>query len=353
MSIIIKNNKKFIIDRTLPEIMKRLEKVDEIDLEKFLMLLEKVGVDLIEVNKFTLDKIKVLPEKLHYIYRVDDISHIYFLDNYICNFKYVILDYKKIFSLNNDNSDKLKGRKIILEVDIKILDKLIGDSDNKLFSKLNIDFVRIKNVVKYDLSGWGKMIQQIKDRFSANVGFCADDKFYMATAISIEALNDDTDFVTAAFNGEIYGLASLEEVLLGIKVVKQAIVSGDLSYIQELTKIYTQLTSQKIYCMKPVIGEDIFKCESGIHVDGIEKNTHTYEPYNPDDIGSKRTIYIGKHSGKKAVVLRLNSLNIDCNELDINKFLNKVRETSIRLKRNILDKELVQIYNDFKDTCLR
>ncbi len=71
--------------------------------------------------------------------------------------------------------------------------------------------------------------------------------------------------------------------------------------------------------MKPVIGEDIFKCESGIHVDGIEKNTHTYEPYNPDDIGSKRTIYIGKHSGKKAVVLRLNSLNIDCNELDINK----------------------------------
>ncbi len=125
------------------------------------------------------------------------------------------------------------------------MDKLIGDSDNKLFSKLNIDFVRIKNVVKYDLSGWGKMIQQIKDRFSANVGFCADDKFYMATAISIEALNDDTDFVTAAFNGEIYGLASLEEVLLGIKVVKQAIVSGDLRYIQELTKIYTQLTSQK------------------------------------------------------------------------------------------------------------
>ena len=351
MSVIIEHNKKLIIDRTLPEIIKRSEKVHENVIKNFLVLLKEIGVDLIEINKSALDKIENFPKDLDYIYSVEDISDLYFFNKY--KFKYIAVDYERAVTFNKDILNRLKDRKIILEVDIKILDKLLSGENNKIFNELNISCLRIKGIVKYNLSGWSRLIENIKTCFSTDVDFCPDNKFYMATAIGMEACADGADFITGAFNGQIYGYAALEEIVLGLKVIKKGEVSGNLKLVAELAKVYAQLTGEKVYCMKAVIGEDIFKYESGIHVDGIAKNPYTYEPYNPYDIGEKRTMYIGKHSGKKAVMLRLKELNIDYEGSNENNFLNKIREVSVKLKRNIFDEELIQLYKEFKDTGLQ
>lgn len=353
MSIIIKNSKKVIIDRTLPEVVKRLKEVNSHVAIRFLTMLKSLGVDMIEVNRAVLKEIKDIPENLDYIYRVEDVSDIYFMDKCKIDFKYIVMDYEKSLTLNEDTLNDLKDKKIMLEIDIKILDELCKKEDPSILSRLNLKCLRIKDVVKYDIHGWSRLIEDIKEQFHVDVDLCADSKYCMATAISIEACMDGADSVTAAFNGQIYGLASLEEVIVGLKVIKNGEVSGNLKLIGEMAKIYTQLTHEKVYRMKAVIGEDIFKYESGIHVDGIEKNPVTYEPYNPYDIGEKRTMYIGKHSGKKAVIIRLQELNIDCSHINMDGFLKIVRELSIKLKRNIFDDELVEIYNDFKNTCLR
>lgn len=352
MSIIIKNDEKFIIDRTLMEIVNKSGKINENMVENFLILLKHMGVDLVEINISAFNKIKNFPEELDYICNIDNASDIYFLNKY--EFKYISIDYEKVITFNEDTLNKLKHNDIILEVDIKILDKLFLGQDNDIFHKLNITCIRIRNAVKYNLSGWCRLIENIKTHFFTKVDFCPYNEFYMATAIGMEVCVDGADSITGAFNGQIYGLASIEEVILGLKVMKKGEVSGNLKLIGELAKVYTQLTGEKVYCMKAVIGEDIFKYESGIHVDGISKNPYTYEPYNPYDIGEERIMYIGKHSGKKAIMLRLKELNIDYEGIiNENDFLNRVREVSIKLGRNILDEELIKIYNDFKNTCLQ
>ncbi|WP_446898122.1 homocitrate synthase/isopropylmalate synthase family protein [Clostridium sp. LBM24168] len=353
MSIIVKNRKKIIIDRTLPEVVKRLKEVNNNVSIRFLALLKNLGVDMIEIDRCVLNGIKNIPQDLDYIYRVEDVSDIYFMDGCGIDFKYIVIDYKKSLTLSEDALNILKDKKIMLEVDIKILDELYERGDSSIVDKLNLECLRIKHIVKYDICGWGRLISDIKEKFHVNVDLCADSRYYMATAISIEACMDGADSVTAVFNGQIYGFASLEEVVVGLKVIKNGQVYGNLKLIGEMAKIYTELSHEKVYRMKAVIGEDIFKYESGIHVDGIEKNPVTYEPYNPYDIGEKRTMYIGKHSGKKAVIIRLQELNIDCRDIDMDGLLKKVREISIKLKRNIFDDELIQIYNDFKNRCLR
>ncbi|MCH3965553.1 MAG: homocitrate synthase [Clostridium sp.] len=353
MSIIIKNSEKVIIDRTLPEVVKKLKEVDGGISIKFLTMLKDLGVNMIEVDRDVLNKIRDIPKNLDYIYRIEDASDIYFMDKYKIDIKYAAIDYKKSLTLNENALNILKDKKIMLEVDIKILDEFYEREDPSILDKLNLECLRIKHVVKYNICGWKRLINNIKEKFHVKVDMCADSIYCMATAISIEACMDGADSVTAAFNGQIYGLASLEEVIVGLKVIKNGKVSGNLKLIGEIAEIYTELTHEKVYRMKAVIGEDIFKYESGIHVDGIEKNPVTYEPYNPYDIGEKRTMYIGKHSGRKAIIIRLNELNIDCGDIDMDAFLKKVRELSIKLKRNIFDDELIQIYNDFKNTCLR
>jgi homocitrate synthase NifV len=342
MSIILGKEKKFIVDRTLPEVVKRTEIVDQDLVGKFITLIKNIGVDFIEINGEVLQKIKKLPENVDYIYRVEDPLDVY-------EFEHLIIDYKKAETLPEEFLNKLRNKKIILEVDIKVLEQLNIEDNCKIFSKLNIISIRIKGIVKYNIAGWNRLIENIKNRFSVYVDFCADDKFYMATSVSLESCMDGADVVTAAFNGQVYGFASLEEVILGLKVIKNGKVCGNLEFMGQLAEVYTKLTRQKVHPMKAVIGEDIFKYESGIHVDGIEKNPDTYEPYNPYDIGKKRIMYIGKHSGKKAVIIKLKELNINYQDVDIGEFLKEIRKNSIKLKRNIFDKELIAMFNDFKN----
>lgn len=68
----------------------------------------------------------------------------------------------------------------------------------------------------------------------------------------------------------------------------------------------------------PLIGENAFKHESGIHVHGMLNNPLTYELVNPEELGlGHGEFIIGKHTGKAAVrhFLEKNGLSIDKDSL--------------------------------------
>lgn len=340
MAIIVNEVEKNIIDRTIPELVRKFENFDNEDITYFLELLSKVGVDLFEIDKAAIDKINRLPLRLDYIYRVENIEDLQYLNKY--SFKYVVLGYKIASEINEKFQDKLRESNIILEIDIEDLDKLYMDENNKIFCRYNIACVRISNVDKIDFLGRDDLIKDIKANFSVFVDFSASNKYYMATSIAIDACVEGSDFITTEFNSKNY--AAMEEVILALKVIKKAKICGDLQLISELTKVYEKIAGKKLYSMKPILGEDIFKYESGIHADGIAKNPKNYEPFSPEFIGAHRKLYIGKHSGKRALMVKFEELKLDYNNIDMDLFLNDIREKSIEMKRNVLDEEIVKMY---------
>ncbi|WP_406542064.1 hypothetical protein [Clostridium ljungdahlii] len=76
----IRKRKKFIVDRTLPEVVKRTEIVDQDLVGQFIALIKNIGVDFVEINGEVLQKIKDLPENVDYIYRVGDLLDVYELN---------------------------------------------------------------------------------------------------------------------------------------------------------------------------------------------------------------------------------------------------------------------------------
>ena len=60
-----------------------------------------------------------------------------------------------------------------------------------------------------------------------------------------------------------------------------------------------------------------------------------------------RQIVIGKHSGRAAVVNKFKEYNIDLTEDESKGILELVRSTSVRLKRSLFDKEVVQLYKEY------
>lgn len=344
MAVFLDNRKVLIYDRTIIQNSDSLARQYSVEVVKFIKVLKNLGVDLIEIDDNILRNFKSLPDDVDYVFRFDkDIN-----EYQINRAKYIVIEYSKALRLESRIHKMLRMNEIILEISVGDIDKIFLDENKAIFSMYNIKYINITDIKKYNVFKWDKLIKTLKAQFMVGVGFCADNEMNMATAVSTEACLDGVDFVTTMFNGSENACASLEEVLLALKVIGGGNVIGNLKLINATSEIYTKLTNKNICSMKAILGADIFKYESGIHVDGIEKDSKTYEPFEPIEIGQIRKMYIGKHSGKKALMVKLNELNLNYTKIDLDNLLCKVREKSVDCRRNVLDEELIEMYKNLK-----
>jgi Isopropylmalate/homocitrate/citramalate synthases len=353
MSVNCEGEKKIILDKSLTEILKVHRHINSAYIIEFLSLMKVIGVDYFQVNSSTLDKMMIYPEfSGYYVYNIESMEDFRYL--YVYNFKYLSIDFEKFLTMPlMDCKNKIDKSKIIMNIALKDLKASNIETIKYILSCYDIEYLMIKNLSKCNNSSWEDFIIKLKETFNLKIGFCAENSLYMGTALSIELCLDGADMIAGAFNGEEYGFTPIEEVLTALKVITTCNISGDLSFLSKLTEVYKKLTYKSIPGDKAVIGGDIFKYESGIHADGIEKNPLTYEPYNPREVGQKRELLIGKHSGTKAVCKKLKQLNIDYGTVDINLLLTKVRNKSIYLKRNIRDEELFSLCEELKPVVIR
>lgn len=85
--------------------------------------------------------------------------------------------------------------------------------------------------------------------------------------------------------------------------------------------------------INPIIGGNAFTHESGIHTHGLLTNTETYEPFPPENVGRRRRIVFGKHTGRSSVILALDELGIEATDDQINEIVRRVKELGDKGKR--------------------
>lgn len=166
---------------------------------------------------------------------------------------------------------------------------------------------------------------------------CPSNHHHCATAIALEWLLAGGQSISCGFANH-HHFPPLEEVLMGLKVHQPHTFTGDLSVLSELRNLYEKLSGQPVGKMKAIIGTDIFKVESGIHVDGVLKNPHTYEPFSPQSVGNQREIVLGKHSGRQSLLYKLNEPELS--ESAAHSILKHLKSRCTQLGRNLSDREL-------------
>jgi len=76
---------------------------------------------------------------------------------------------------------------------------------------------------------------------------------------------------------------------------------------------------------KPIVGDNAFGHESGIHVHGVLENPFTYEPMSPEEVGNFRRIALGKHSGIHGLKRILEDQGIFLSEAELREVLNQLK----------------------------
>ncbi len=166
----------------------------------------------------------------------------------------------------------------------------------------------------------------------------------LATANTLAALRAGAGEFHATINGigERTGNAALEEVAFGLSHFygKKTV---NLEKLYELSGLAKNLSNFPLAPNKPLVGENAFSHESGMHVDGIIKNVKTYEGFAPELLGRKRKIVLGKMSGRKAIDLKLKEFGIEANEAMLEEIFGQVKSLGDRGKL-VTDADLLAIY---------
>ena len=158
-------------------------------------------------------------------------------------------------------------------------------------------------------------IEKIYKATNFDIEMHTHNDFGMATANAIAGIVGGANHIGVTVNGlgERAGNAALEEVIMALKFV----------YGYE-----TDIDTTKFRAIK---------------------NPKNYEAFDPREVGLERQIVIGKHSGKAAIINKFKEYEIELTTVEADAMLELVRQTSVRIKRNLFDKELVEIYKDLKN----
>ena len=172
-----------------------------------------------------------------------------------------------------------------------------------------------------------ELISDIKSNFSTPISVHFHNDFGLATANSLTALECGANQVHVTVNGlgERTGNCSLEELVITLKVAYGIDLGLDTTRLYSLSHLVGRFTGVKMPVNKPIVGENAFAHESGIHVHGILNNANTYEPMSPELVGHSRRIVLGKHTGANALKSKLKEYHIDLNDDQFCKVFDEIK----------------------------
>ncbi|HOC77413.1 MAG TPA: homocitrate synthase family protein [Methanofastidiosum sp.] len=180
--------------------------------------------------------------------------------------------------------------------------------------------------------GMKYLITQIKNNIDNTIGIHCHDDFGLAVANSLAAFEAGAMAISTTVNGigERAGNASLEEIIMNLRMLYGIEMPFKYEVLYELSRLVEKYTTMPVPKNKAIVGDNVFSHESGIHVSAIRSEPLTYEPYTPEFVGQKRKIILGKHCGMSSIEYKLDELGLSVPESEKEILILKIKEMAER-----------------------
>jgi len=173
----------------------------------------------------------------------------------------------------------------------------------------------------------------------------------LAVANSLAGVGAGARQVECTINGlgERAGNAALEEIVMALRTRADVMpydTGINSKMIARASKVVSSVTSFPVQYNKAIVGQNAFAHESGIHQDGMLKNTETYEIMTPESVGiSKSSLVLGKLSGRHAFKDKLQSLGYDLGDNQLQDAFKRFKDLADK-KKHVFDEDIVALVDD-------
>ncbi|WP_136715321.1 LeuA family protein [Halorientalis salina] len=185
------------------------------------------------------------------------------------------------------------------------------------------------------------MVENVVDAIDARVDVHTHDDFGLASANALSGYEAGASQSQVSVNGigERAGNAAYEEVVMALESLYDVDTNIDTTRITELARLVEDRSSIPVPANKPVVGENAFSHESGIHAAGVIENSDTFEPgvMTPEMVGAERELVLGKHTGQHSVRERLSDAGFDPTEEEVREVTRRVKDYGAEKQRVTMD----------------
>jgi 2-isopropylmalate synthase len=191
-----------------------------------------------------------------------------------------------------------------------------------------------------------RMIKDVAKEIRIPIDVHCHNDFGLAVANSLMAVEAGASQVQVTINGigERAGNADLSQTVMGLTAIYGAKTNIRTEYLVETSRMIENYTKIRLPPNTPVVGQNAFSHESGIHSHGVLEKSDTFEPgiMTPEMVGHRRRIVLGKHTGAHAVKKSLESAGIKANEKQLEEIVCKIKEIANKGKQ-ITDADLFAV----------
>lgn len=153
------------------------------------------------------------------------------------------------------------------------------------------------------------IIDKVTKVIKAPLGIHCHNDAGMAVANTIVAVKQGVLQVQGTINGygERCGNTNLCTVIpsLELKMERKTVGSERLVEITELSRYINEITNIMPNDRDPYVGASAFTHKGGMHIDGVQKNSKSFEHVSPEDVGNTRNFAMSEVAGRSTILKKI------------------------------------------------
>lgn len=151
------------------------------------------------------------------------------------------------------------------------------------------------------------VVTDVKKHISVPVGIHAHNDTGMAVANTIMAVKAGAEHIqgTLIGYGERCGNANLSTVIGNLQGKNGEKVIENLSKLTSSCREVAEISNIRMDKSMPYVGTNAFTHKGGMHIDGVNKNSRSFEHISPETVGNERHIVVSEMAGKGTLVEKI------------------------------------------------
>lgn len=162
----------------------------------------------------------------------------------------------------------------------------------------------------------GDITREVITQVGENIGIHTHNDSELGVANSLESIRAGAMHVQGTINGfgERCGNANLCSIIpnLALKMGYRVLAGKDsLAQLKSVADFVYEMANVRPNDKAAFVGHSAFAHKAGMHVDGVNKNPHSFEHIEPESVGNRRRVLISELSGTSNVFLKAVEMGLE------------------------------------------